>query len=437
MPRGQPDREPTHVSRRARLVPDPAAAAALVVDAVRVLHANGAESARTQARADQLASTLGTTADLDLGWNRSTVTVGPETDQPTVVRFRTTPSTLGMNRVLAVDEAINGLADDTLTEDQTHQAVRSAAALPPCDVAVFVLACAAGAASLAVIFGVSRWQPVAVIVVSAAIGALLRRGLARLGASNFWQVGAAALVAGLLGAAAVHAGLSSDLRLAVLCPCLILVPGPHLLNGSFDLVASRIPLGLARLTFAAVTLLATGAGVLAGLTLGGAELVTDPGSRAVPLWLDVAAAGVVAVCYGVFYSAPARILYWPLLIGGGAHGLRWIALTQWHWQPHLAAALACLLVGVVLVPVSRRFQVPFAAVGFAAVVSLLPGVLIFRALSGLTQLQDATGQRAQQLLTDTVNDANQAALTVFAMAIGLIVPIAVYHHIATHRTPSS
>jgi len=48
----------------------------------------------------------------------------------------------------------------------------------------------------------------------------------------------------------VRYNLSSSLRLVAVCPCVILVPGPHVLNGAMDLIAARINLGASRLVHA-------------------------------------------------------------------------------------------------------------------------------------------------------------------------------------------
>ena len=62
----------------------------------------------------------------------------------------------------------------------------------------------------------------------------LRRGLARYSANVFLQPFCAALLAGMVGALAVRYQLSSSLRLVAVCPCMVLVPGPHFLNGAID-----------------------------------------------------------------------------------------------------------------------------------------------------------------------------------------------------------
>jgi uncharacterized membrane protein YjjP (DUF1212 family) len=42
---------------------------------------------------------------------------------------------------------------------------------------------------------------------------------------------AAALLAGVIGAIGVRLQISSPLRMVAVCPCMVLVPGPHVLNG--------------------------------------------------------------------------------------------------------------------------------------------------------------------------------------------------------------
>jgi uncharacterized membrane protein YjjB (DUF3815 family) len=166
-----------------------------------------------------------------------------------------------------------------------------------------------------VIFGVQHLPAAALIFVSAAAGAILRRGVARYSANVFLQPFCAALLAGVIGALAVRYQLSSSARLVAVCPCMILVPGPHMLNGALDLIKGRIHLGAARLVYAGLVIMTISTGLLFGLTSLGGSLPVDEAARSVPLWQDVIAAGVAVAAYSVFFSMPPRMMPWPVAVG--------------------------------------------------------------------------------------------------------------------------
>ncbi len=148
---------------------------------------------------------------------------------------------------------------------------------------------------------------------------------------------------------------------------MVLVPGPHLLSGAMDLARARIPLGIARITYAILIILTICVGLVLGLALGGVNLPASGVSRAVPLGYDVLAAGVAVAAYGTFFAMPWRMLPIPIAIGMLAHACRWIAITLAGVNAATGALIASLIVGIIMTPISDRLRLPFAGIAFASV----------------------------------------------------------------------
>jgi uncharacterized membrane protein YjjP (DUF1212 family) len=391
----------------------------LVLDAAVLLHVNGQSTNMTVTAVDRLNRGLNTTSTLIPAW-ASLLLVGPHAATRVAA---VSPTGISMRRVATAMAVIDRAQDGPLDHDVVRKGLAAAQRESASNTLIFSAACATGAGALAVIFGAHHPLTVLVAALSAALGGLVRRGLGRFGAGILTQAFAAALIAGLIGVAAVHLRVDDALGLVVLCPAMVLVPGPHILNGALDLLALRVTLGTARLGYATLILAAIAAGLILGLAADGRSLDVVQTGASVPLYIDVIAAGIAAGSYPVFFSMPYRMIGWPVAVGMLGHAAHWLALTAWHLDIATAALMACLIAGILLVPISHYLRMPFAAIGFASVVALVPGVYVFRMLSGLVQF---THLPTSDLLAALTSYGATAALIIVGMATGLAVPMHVY-----------
>ncbi|GAB7067027.1 threonine/serine exporter family protein [Mycobacterium hodleri] len=391
----------------------------LVLDAAAVLHVSGQSTGMTLAAVDRMNGGLGSTGTLVPTW-ASLQLVGPAG----AVRVAAgSPTGVNMRRVAATMAVVDRAQDGPLDPDQVRGELASARALPISNTLVFSGACATGAGALAVIFGAQHPAVVLVAALSAALGGLARRGVGRLHGEALTQAFVAALIAGLVGVVADRLHVDDATGLVVLCPAMVLVPGPHILNGALDLLSLRVSLGVARLGYAALVLTAVAGGLILGLAAGGLGIAVGQSGAPVPFGVDVLAAGVAAGSYPIFFSMPYRMIVWPVVVGMLVHAAHWWALVAWHVDLAAAAFVSALIAGALLVPISHHLRIPFAAIGFASVVALVPGVYVFRMLSGLVRFAYAP---TPDLLTALASDGAVAALVVAGLASGLALPMHAY-----------
>jgi uncharacterized membrane protein YjjP (DUF1212 family) len=292
-----------------------------VIRAAALLHANGQTTQRVIEATTRLARVYGYEAVVLPQWDIIILrfrALGSDEHSPwrdETVHVR--PTGVDMNKVAKTTHLIDRLSGLPLplSEQEVLQSERefsAIAALKPSSHVRFVLMAGVGATALGLIFGVTSLLTLTLIFFAAALGAVLRRALK--GENLFVQPLVAASVAGLVGGAAQHVFTDTQLQFVDMTPCMILVPGAHILNASLDLARGRLSLGIARLTYSLMILLAICAGLLLGLTVTNGSFTKDMFSAQVPLWLDIISAGVAVAAFGAFFSLPWRVLIAPILV---------------------------------------------------------------------------------------------------------------------------
>ncbi len=394
---------------------------ALISTSAELLFANGQTTQRTVSDVERLAAALGLRATVVPRWGELIIGIADDTGFRNEI-ITVEPTGVDMSKVAATVGMIDELCDGRIDAAEARSALDAISRHPPVSLARFASLAAAGAAALGVIFGVSHLLSLILIAFSAGTGAWVRRWLAGISRNPFVQPFCAALLAGTVGAVAARLHVSSVLHLVAVCPCMVLVPGPHILNGTLDLVRTHVALGASRLIYAGVIILMICTGLLVGLSLGGVSLPVFGVSSPVPLGYDVIAAGVAVAAYGTFFSMPWRTLPIPVLIGMVAHAARWVIISMAGASAQTGALVACLLVGTVMTPIANHLRLPFAAVAFASVVSLIPGVYLFRMAGGLVALTSLGEKAPPDVLLGAIADGSTAALIMMAMTFGLIVP---------------
>jgi uncharacterized membrane protein YjjP (DUF1212 family) len=99
------------------------------------------------------------------------------------------------------------------------------------------------------------------------LGLLARQELGRRHFSLLVLPLTAALIGAVLGGLAIRLGSTQTPGLVRIVPALMLVPGPHLINGVLDLIDNHLPMSMARPGLAAGILFASVLGIVLGVKL--------------------------------------------------------------------------------------------------------------------------------------------------------------------------
>jgi len=105
-----------------------------------------------------------------------------------------------------------------------------------------------------------------------------------------------------------------------------------------------------------------------------------------------------------------------------AHAVRWALITIVGESAATGALGACMLVSIIVTPVVDRLHLPFAALAFSAVVSMIPGFFLFNAAAGVVELVSIGPSAPAILLTNIAANRATAFLIMMAMTFGLILP---------------
>jgi uncharacterized membrane protein YjjB (DUF3815 family) len=224
-----------------------------------------------------------------------------------------------------------------------------------------------------------------------------------------------------VGGASQHLFAGMPLQFVGIIPCMMLMPGAHILNASLDLARGRLSLGIARFTYSLMFFLMICTGLLVGLTITNGSSTDSMLPDQIPLWLDIVSAGVVISAFGALYSLPWRILVAPLLVGMLCHAIRWLILENGGGVV-LGAFVACLIAGTITAILARYLKLPFAALAFGAVVPMMPGIFVLKLASGLVEVYRADIDATLAMLTSVVFNGTTIFLIVMAMTMGLIIP---------------
>ena len=276
---------------------------------------------------------------------------------------------------------------------------------------------------------------------AAAIGMYLRGLMLRKGLNNYMGIAIAAFISTVIAWATTYLPSSwTDTPLHPLLACaLFIVPGVPLINFVDDMLDNYIQVGLTRAINTFLMIVAMSFGIAFFLKLSNFDLTQFYTIPMIPhnSYISYAAAAAIsAMGFSMIFNIPRRLL-WVVAIGGiiAVCTRNFVNLGPSNNNIGLDMGLAIgslagsALASVIAVKAVHWVHAPNHVLSIPSVIPMVPGVLMYRALVGLIEMNGVVGE-----LTNAMKFGMASAITIMCIALGVAVPnVFARHWVAKNR----
>lgn len=276
---------------------------------------------------------------------------------------------------------------------------------------------------------------------AAAIGMYLRGLMLRKGLNNYMGIAVAAFISTVIAWATTYLPSSwTDTALHPLLACaLFIVPGVPLINFVDDMLDNYIQVGLTRAINTFLMIVAMSFGIAFFLKLSNFDLTRFYTIPMIPhnTYISYAiAAAISAMGFSMIFNIPRRLL-WVVAIGGiiAVCTRNFVNLGPSNNNIGLDMGLAIgslagsALVSLIAVKAVHWVHAPNHVLSIPSVIPMVPGVLMYRALVGLIEMNGVVGE-----LTNAMKFGMASAITIMCIALGVAIPnVFARHWVAKDR----
>lgn len=276
---------------------------------------------------------------------------------------------------------------------------------------------------------------------AAAIGMYLRGLMLRKGLNNYMGIAIAAFISTVIAWATTFLPASwTDTPLHPLLACaLFIVPGVPLINFVDDMLDNYIQVGLTRAINTFLMIVAMSFGIAFFLKLSNFDLTQFYTIPMIPhnSYISYAAAAAIsAMGFSMIFNIPRRLL-WVVAIGGiiAVCTRNFVNLGPSNNNIGLDMGLAIgslagsALASLIAVKAVHWVHAPNHVISIPSVIPMVPGVLMYRALVGLIEMNGVVGE-----LTNAMKFGMASAITIMCIALGVAIPnVFARHWVAKDR----
>ena len=263
---------------------------------------------------------------------------------------------------------------------------------------------------------------------AAAIGMRLKGLLVEKGINVYMSIAISAFISTVIAWATgfLPAWTSTPLHPLLAC-ALFIVPGVPLINFVDDMLDNYIQVGLTRAINTFLMIVAMSFGIAFFLKMVNFDLTQFYTIPMIPhnsYWSYAAAAAISAMGFSMIFNIPRRLL-WVVAIGGiiAVCTRNFVNLGPSNNNVGLDMGLAIgslagsALASLIAVKAVHWVHAPNHVISIPSVIPMVPGVLMYRALVGLIEMNGVVGE-----LTNAMKFGMASGITIMCIALGVAIP---------------
>lgn len=273
------------------------------------------------------------------------------------------------------------------------------------------------------------WVAFFYAALAAALGFRLRAVLNERGINHYMSIATTAFVSTAIAWATTYlpeSWTSTPLHPLLAC-ALFIVPGVPLINFVDDMLDNYIQVGLTRAINTFLMLVAMSFGIAFFLKISEFDLTQFYSIPMIPhnsYFSYAAAAAISAMGFSMIFNIPRRLL-WVVAVGGiiAVCTRNFVNLGPSNNNIGLDMGLAIgslagsALVSLIAVKAVHWVHAPNHVISIPSVIPMVPGVLMYRALIGLIEMNGVVGE-----LTNAIKFGINSGITILCIALGVAIP---------------
>lgn len=287
------------------------------------------------------------------------------------------------------------------------------------------------------------WAAFLYASIAAIVGNRLRMWLNSRGSNTYFDIAVAAFVSTIIAWLSAYISLPGNSLSALvaeyapvlrsvtpwhpLMACaLFIVPGVPLINFVSDMLDNHIETGIVRATNTLLMIMAMSFGIAVAIKVCGIDnFVTDLSMTPHHTFVEYAiAAAISAMGFATIFNTPPKLMPWVACGGIIAVCFRnFVNLGPstgnigLDYGPVIGTLCGSALISIINIKMCHVVHTPHQCITIPAVIPMVPGVFMYRALYGFIGMQGVVGE-----VTMATNNAIRGSLILIMIAVGVDIP---------------